>query len=363
MRVRAAVGLVLVVVTSLLVGCDDASDETKPGDVIRARADDQFKDGQEATVVIPTGRLLIHAGEPVGSASADETRTRETVDAPAGAVLVPITWQYDTWASKRLDPIVATSDTPTVDLVSDDEHYRLPPPERDNEAGESFYVVVDGDAEDPTLEIDFDGVTQSVDLADGSTDEGEAAPLYDIGDERLKKKPCDEEDWFKTRVVNARFVCDLIGPVLTPYAAGEWAPEGSLWLAVTLTTELGVYAETDLFGSGARYAGRRVKMRVEIDGEGPVYRLSTGDDADQCPSPPSINCGSSAHLIFEVPADDAEQGPLVVKLTYQLKTLNSWGTWDGPERPTVSAEEKFKLWEPKKEKKKGKKGKKDRDED
>ena len=122
--------------------------------MIKARVDNQFEDGKEAEVTMPTGRLLIHADKPV--------------DAPAGAVLVPISWQYDPWDKGRLEGIVATTDTPIIDLASDDEHYRLPPPQLEEEGGESFYVVVDGDAKARSLEVAFDGVTQTVNLAPGS---------------------------------------------------------------------------------------------------------------------------------------------------------------------------------------------------
>ncbi len=352
MQARAVIGSFVLVLTSLLAACNEESQAPEAGDVIQARADNQFEDGRESDVALPTGRLLIRSAEPVDSATADETRIREAVDAPAGTVLVPISWQYDPWSSDRLDGIFATNQTPIVELVTNGEQYRLRPPDPAAEAGESFYVVVDGNAEERSLEIEFDGVTQSIDLETGSRDEDRAAPLYDIEDEKLRKKPCDEADWFDTRTVNAEFVCDLVGPVLTPYAAGEWAPEGSMWLALTVSTELGVYAETDLFGSGARYAGREVKLKAEIDGEEPAYRLSTEDESDQCPS--GFGCNAAAHVVFEVPEDDVEQGPLVIELTYKLTMLNSWGTWDGRERLTVTADEKLKLWETENKKKKKK---------
>lgn len=344
MRARAVAGLLLLVPSGVLAACDDTSPSTKPGDVIKARENDQFVDGKDATVALPTGRLLISTTEPVDSADADETRTRETVNAPAGAVLVPITWQYDTWASDRLDGIMATTTTPIVDLVSGDQDYRLPPPDRDNEAGDSFYVVVDGDGADSRLEIEFEGVVQSVDLETGSTDEGRAAALDDIDDTELRRKACDDETWFDTPATNAEFDCGIVGPVLTPYAGGEWAPDGSLWLALTLTTEMRIYAVTNLLGSGARYAARSVKVSPDIDGEDPVKILSTGDNRDVCPVPGQGTCGWAKHLIFEVPADDGEQGPLDIRVAYKLKLLNQWGTWSAEERPSVEAKETFKLW-------------------
>jgi hypothetical protein len=344
MRARAFTGLILVVLTSQLVACGQKHAELEAGDVVQARLDDQFDGGRSSTVTLPIGRLLIQADDPVDGATADETRTREVVAAPEGAVLLPISWQYDPWASDRLDGIVATNHTPEVDLVSEGERYRLPPPERDAERGESFYVVVDGDAEDTTLEIEFDGVTQSVDLSSGAVDKDRAAALDDIDDEHLRKKSCDDEAWFDDRTVNADFVCDLVGPVLTPYAAGKWAPEGTLWLALTLTTRLRLYGMTDLLGSGAQYVAKSVKVRTHIDDDAPVFELSSNDESDICPSSRVGGCGSSRHLVFEVPEDDPEQGPLDVGVSYRLTLINSWGSWTPEERLRVTDSIGLKLW-------------------
>lgn len=345
MRARAVIGSTLLLLSVLLAGCGEAQDSANAGDIINARVDDQFKDGEEATVALPTGRLLIHAAEPVESASDDETRTRETVDAPEGGSLVPVSWQYDPWAKGRLDAIIDTADNPIIDLVTDGEHYRLPPPQLDDEGGESFYVIVDGDATNRSLEIEFDGVIQSVNLATGRTDEGSAAALYDVDEDALKKEPCDEEKWFDSATVAAEFSCDLFGPVLTPYAAGEWAPEGSLWLALTLQTEMRVYGETNGLGGGARYTARDVKLKPTIDGEKPEVEVTTDDKYDVCPAPVTTVCGWSKHLIFEVPADDGEQGPLTVDAAYKLKVAVTWGGHDPPKTMEVEATEEIKLWE------------------
>ena len=66
--------------------------------------------------------------------------------------------------------------------------------------------------------------------------------------------------------MSAEFTCDVVGPILTPYAAGEWAPEGSLYLVLTLSTELRAYTETNGLGGGARYAAGSVKVKTSIDG-------------------------------------------------------------------------------------------------
>ncbi|MEZ0579839.1 hypothetical protein [Nocardioides sp. MH1] len=344
MRARAAIGSILLVLMPLLAACGDDQDQPKAGDIIRARLDNQFKKGHESEVVLPTGKLLIHAGTPVDSASADETRTREKVDAPSGAVLVPISWQYDPWRSNKVDAIFDTDGTPIVDLVSGDDDYRLTPPQSEDDGAESFYVVVEGDGKDPALEITFDGVKQTVDLRTGDRDEGDAAGLYDIVDEKLDKKPCDQGKWFDTKTAAAEFTCSLTGPVLTPYAAGKWAPSGSLWLAVTVATNMRVYQETDLLGAGARYLAADVKIKPTIDGEAPHRILSTEDDADVCPVTSQADCGWSKQLVFEVPADDAEQGPLDLAASYHMSLATAWNGYDAPKIKKIKAEEKLKIW-------------------
>jgi|GEM_PF-4724334 len=336
--------IALVLLSPLLAACNEESQDPEAGDVIQARVDNQFKEGEEAAVALPTGRLLIHAAEPVDSAAADETRIRETVAAPSGAVLVPITWQYDPWASNRLAGFLATTDTPRVELVTDVETYRLSPPDPQRRESESFYVVVDGEAEERTLEIDFDGVTQTIDLTNGRIDKGEAESLYDIGEDRLRKKPCDDGPWFDSRTVAAEFTCQLVGPVLTPYAGGEWAPAGSTWLALTLETEMRIYGETNRLGGGARYVAKSVKVKAEIDDEKPAFELSTNDASDTCPVTVTATCGWSRHLIFEVPADDGEQGPLDVRVTYRLDRVTNWSGYDPPRRKKVTAADELKLW-------------------
>ncbi len=143
----------------------------------------------------------------------------------------------------------------------------------------------------------------------------------------------------------AEFGCDLIGPVLTPYAAGEWAPAGSLWLAVTVETELRSYGETNLVGGGARYIGTSVKVKPRIDGKKPKFELSTNSAADLCPVPVTFACGWSRTAIFEVPADDGEQGPLDLEVNYHLVRSVAFGNFDPPSRLKVEAEETFKIWE------------------
>lgn len=344
MRARAVIGSILLVLMPLLAACGDEEDLPQAGDIIRARLDNQFRKARESSVTLPTGRLIIHSGQPVDRASAEETRTRQVVEAPSGTVLVPISWQYDPWRSDKLDSVFAAEDTPIVELIAGDGSYRLTPPQKESDGAESFYVVVAGDGAGRSLKISFDGVTQTVDLQTGSRDEGVAAGLYDIADEKLKKKACDHKPWFNGPTVVAEFECDFTGPVLTPYAAGRWAPVGKLWLVITVSTNMRIYGETNRLGGGARYVAGSVKVKPRIDRHKPARVLSTEDDTDICPIVSQSNCGWSKHLVFKVPNDDGQQGPLHLAISYRLNLATSWNGFSAENHKKVHAEEKFKIW-------------------
>ena len=332
MRLRrtAAGALVLVLAPALLAACGEDADAS-PGDVIPARYDDQFEEGTRASVKVPLGTILIRAEEPVTQVAADETRELQPLEAPPGMSFVPITWQYDSWSAGEYDPYLDTTEVPTVDLLADGEPYRLPSPDRKEEDGESFYVLVDGDATDRSLEIEFDGVVQRVDLVSGQREEGRAEPLYDLDDVGLRLKPCDTADWFDTADSAAQLSCDYRGPVMLPYAGGEWAEPGRQWLAISLETHMRGYALAGPEGGGAQYNAQSIETEVLLDGQEPVHAISTGDTNDVCPVPGTGDCNFSKHLIFDVPADE-EPEEITVEQAYRMVLGVRWGNFSPPDR-------------------------------
>ncbi len=338
--VAAAVALVLL--AGLLGACGDDSPTVQAGDVIRARHDDQFEDGQKSVVAVPVGRLVIRSEEPVDSIAREDTRELDAIDAPAGMTFVPMTWQYNSEAFDDLAEYVETNADPVVDLVADGQSYRLPSPDDQREDGESFYVLVDGSGDDLTLRVEFDGVGQEVDLVTGERERDQATGLYRIDDSRLRSRSCDSNKWFDTEGF-AEFTCDIKGPVVLPYAAGRWAEPGHAMVALTITTSLRRYTVQDSPGVGAQYGGVNVAATLRLDGEKPVDKILTRDS--ECPSPETFACVYSAHVIFEVQMDDDEvpADRLEVKDKFKLKVGPRWGGYDAPSQTKIVAEHTIRL--------------------
>ncbi|UMG91010.1 hypothetical protein [Nocardioides sp. TF02-7] len=289
---------------------------------------------------MPVGELVVHSGEPLDTAAAEDTRDLVELAAPEGATLVPITWQYDQLSKGRFDAYLGTGATPVVTLVTEGSEQRLPTPDQDADA-ESFYVVVDGDADERRLEVEFDGVTQTVDLRTGKRKVGAAAPLYDVPAGGLRHRSCDDDQVFGAGVL-AQFTCDVDGPALLPYAGGVWAPKGKSWLVVSVTTRLRGYSVATGPAGAANYVADSLKGSVWLDGRAPA-QVTGGGEADRCPGDVGT-CGFSKHLVFQVDDDDRRLGKLRIRQTYRLSLLGRWGAGEDPgDRITRTAEKELAL--------------------
>lgn len=327
MRRTAVLACALLGLAPLLAACgdDEEAGATKVGDVIPANEDDQFEGRRASTVLVPSGRLKVWLGKPVDAVERNDTRQLEELQAPDGASLVPVTWRMET-AFPDATGFLGATPAIGVDLVTDGESYRLPAPDPESEAGESFYVVTDGDGEDVSLAVEFDGVTQTIDLRTRERDAGLAAALYEIDDTRLRPEDCGSEDWHDERVI---YACELTGPLLLPYANGEWADKGHQWLAVRLYTTLRQWGIADGEGGGALYIGGRTKLEATLDEEKPV---ATFDGAlNECPVQGNASCMAERLLIFDVEKRDVPT-KLEVEQEFKLALLNRWGGYSPKER-------------------------------
>ncbi len=334
-RTAAAACLLPVLATGLAACGDDDAGTARPGDVVTARERDQFEDGERTKVMLPTGRLDVFVGEPTTTVAENDTRDLRSYDAPAGARFVPLTWQYDTARFDQVADYLETSAVPSVDLVTEGESHRLPPPKA-SEPTESFYVLVDGGAEDLTLEVEFDGVTQTVDLAAGEVDPGRAEPLYDLGDLRPGSEACGSADWFPTENTTVSFNCGLTGPLLLPYAGGRWAKPGHQWLSVELATVLSSYADSDGRGNGAHWGATDVRTVLRLGRQAPVEMLPSDGTDNVCPDTETVECRYAGRAIFEVTDDPPSR--LRIKQTYRLEVGPKWGTYDVAGKKKVRAE-------------------------
>ncbi|XBB65581.1 hypothetical protein ABFU82_15845 [Nocardioides sp. WV_118_6] len=296
------------------------------GDVVPARDDAQFSGaGNESVVALPIGSLEITLGKPTDKLSADDTRQAEAIDAPDGGTFVPITWQYDASSFGRYADFIDTEATPDVDLIADGATYRIPPPDDSGTGSTSFYVVVGGPGKDPSLKIDFDGVTQTVDLTTGDRDAGAAEALYDLPSPRTKRTDCTGAIEYGRKLVgSSTFTCSVTRPVRLPYAGDAWAEDGQGWLAVTVRTTLGRWNEVakDLKSGGVYYATGVVGSFRLGDIEAAQAYQDNGETT--CPSTTSGSCTTEFHVIF--PVGDKAPKKLRVEQDYTLLLTSAWGT-------------------------------------
>jgi len=328
MRLRrsSATLLGLLLLGSTLSACSEETGGIEVGDVVPARQDAQFEgEGVESVVALPIGQLEVTAGAPVTEVSAKDTRQLEKLQAPEGSVFVPITWQYDAATFGALAAYISTEATPAIDLVADGASYRLPAPEQTGEGAESFYVLVQGDGDEPRLEVDFDGVTQQVDLTSGEVEAGRAEALYDLPKPRTKRLPCaGDTSYSRAAVRAARFACSTTRPFRLPYAGTGWAEDGGTWLVVTVRTTLGLWNEVaqDLKSGAVYYA----------DGITGTFRLGDTEAAAVIKDPRNTacpdrtdqgSCTGEFHVVFA--AKRKHPRTLTIEHDYSLRLASAWG--------------------------------------
>lgn len=321
------IALVLLALTPALAACGD-DDDVAVGDVVSARKDDQFADNRAVRLTLPTGRLEISLGEPVSSLSEKDTRDLEAVSAPSGATFVPITWQYDAGTFGDYADYTQFDDEPVVDLVADGASYRLPPPNPSGVGSESFYVLVNGSGEDPSLTVDFDGVAQTVDLTSGDRDPGRAKPLYRLGPRAGRSQACARDVTYARPTVGIpAYSCTTTRTSRLPYAGGEWAADGHTWLVLSVST---AFRRWDVLAkdakSGAIYGATGVESTFELAGIEPT-KVIEDREASSCPDP-SRGCVMTYHLIFDI-EDDSDPRRLVMQQDYEFSLVQVWGGADG----------------------------------
>lgn len=348
---RTAAAAPLVLVAGLLGACGDDKAAPETGDVIPARVADQFENGAKSVITVPVGRLIIRVGEPKDSLETDDTRELSALDAPAGATFVPLMWQYDPGAFDGVFDYVAADADPIVDLHADGQDYRLPSPVHLSDDGESFWVVVDGDATDLSLDVEFDGETQTVDLATGKrTGSSVAGPLYHLSDYRIDKVECPQADYKSKPQGVPDDRCKLGEVIRLPYADGRWAEPGRVFVGLPVTTSLRRYQVTLTTGGGI-YLGTKVRSKLRLAGEKPAMEVPSTKDLEQCPVLMTLECAYGALLVFEV--DDDAELDLEITQQYKLVIGPEWGDYDEGSR--LNAESRIEASLEPKDKDKGKK--------
>ena len=329
MRLRrlAAAAAGLLVLAPALAACGDDAAAIEVGDVIPARDDAQFVEGTASALELPLGRLEVFMGTPTKTLDIADTRQREATDAPEGATFVPITWRYQAGSYGRLRNYLGEEQTPTVELVSDKARYRLPAPRSTGEGSDSFYVPVSGSGKSPQLSVDYDGVTQTIDLASGERDEGRAAALYGLKVPK-KRDDCATDADFHTTEGRVDFTCTVTRPARLPYANGQWATKGHHFLATTIDTTV---QRVDLLNAELRAGGIYLAAKVASSFRfGDAKAVMAAEDGASCTNQAGKGCRARYHVVFDVTGKAARR--LTVDQTYELTLVSQYGDFGGKKK-------------------------------
>jgi hypothetical protein len=313
---RLVLPLVVLVVLVCVSGCAVFTGKgTATGDLVVGREPSQV-DGQDRTVIIPSGHLLVRTGTPVGQVADDDTTDLKGRNGPDGGGFVPIAWQFQ--AAAIPDPALATAGglKPTqVSLRVGGTTYAVGSPytvgadggSLTTSAHNTFYVAVPDTSAAVSVVVGYDGVEQTVDMATGKIDAGVAAPYYS---ERTGAHPqiahCSATGWHATRQFRLRMPCTVQPPRFLPYAEGlGWAKAGHVFASVAVDTTPYDVDRGRGTATSHNVAVQAAKDESTVDGRAPVIRTA----ADSASSATGSLAGT---LVFDIDRSAPPQ-PLVLR--------------------------------------------------
>lgn len=320
-------GFVLVLLAALLpltaCGSDDDSGAARFGEVVPARAGVDTEGSPKGFLLVPSGRLDIRAGHPVERLDEDATTQREVRTAPDGGVFLGITWTFGPGDMHAFDKVFGQPLPLTMTLTSGGKEYPLAPPRMALTGAESdaYYVALEGDGEDAVIEVEYAGVSQTLDLYSGKREPGDAKALYQLDASKYSAEPvpCPTDGWIDEGPnVRSTFSCTRYGAIVVPFVDGEWAPKGSSFVVIGLTSSLTSFFEFNDNGGAARYTVASSKEKSRLDGEPPTRILDE-----------TVAAGAAAGaLVFTVSGELPEN--LLFHRTYSLVRQLVQGEIDAP---------------------------------
>lgn len=197
--------------------------------------------GDSTFLLTPSGRLDVTVGDPVDSLSGARLRDSKGRRAPSGGRLIPVYAEFHADSPSEAVGLVGPPLSVGFALNTGGRTYPVgatwqAPDQPDvGELLESrtYYLAVAGDADDVTVAVDYDDLTQTVDPRSGERDAGAAAALYDAPAE-LSSSDCSTAGWRTDRPQTRLEVRCAVRVGTTPWAGdqGGWAEPGTAWLVV-----------------------------------------------------------------------------------------------------------------------------------
>ena len=212
------------------------------------------------TVQLPAGRLQVEASAPLREVPDSTPAVVEQQEEP-GRVRgfgrwVGVEWRFGTPPDpdRFWDPAVRQPKQFQVALVADGTRRDLaagetadPDPIRNRGylPHKALWVALPGEPGALTLEVTYDGLTQTLDLRTGRVDAGAAAPLYRKEAWTAASRPCTDgkvtirAPGFAADEDDVEVLCTLTEVALAaPYLPGKgWARPGRTWVTFQLRTQ------------------------------------------------------------------------------------------------------------------------------
>lgn len=266
----------------------DASRVLAAGDMLPLET--RLLNGESHDILVPGATVTLQVGAPVTEVARHRVDLGDDADwsdtdpvRPAtGVGLVPVTW------TARATPDVPRQSPDTtevsVTLVAGDERIDLVrgtvedlvrAPDDDNDPPSRILALEEDVAEDLTVEVEYDGVTQVLDVAEGEVDTGAAdglyAPATTIGTgcsevvDWCQLSPEGDTSW-RPRTNEANFVAGTISTLAYDEHLG-WPGEGRLWASLYVQ-DFTTHDVVDASG-GRRDVTDESPLVVTLDGERP----------------------------------------------------------------------------------------------
>ena len=208
--------------------------EVEPGQVEKVSATEIEVDSL-TDVGLPSGVLTLGLAPRVASVS---TESGELTPSP-DTTLVGVSWSFTPHSSSEARAVLLgdlrpeSLPQPTVALTDGSRALTLPVLAQ---AGQSGAVVAGAEAP-ASVEVTFDGLTQTVDLATGAVGPGQADSLIDLGEATTSRpRICAARDFPVPEVLDNSCSVDAVHRL--PYLSGlGWAPDAGTWLVVDTSVE------------------------------------------------------------------------------------------------------------------------------
>lgn len=216
------------------------------------------------------------------------------VNGPDGRLAAPEGGTFVIYAISGQMGYGGETEAPTFAVTAGEESYSLPG------TNGTWALALPGDGSDAQLEMDYDGLTQTLDAHGVRADNATAAPLYTEGENRRTLTVGslrDEQGDYSSEGWSGRVDSGWSGPTaqLVPYTPAQgWAPEGKVWLLL----EGSVSASGINHRSGDTY-GNYDLQKVEVTG--------IAVDGTPVEGPTTTSDRSSAGYTAATPVDAATQ--------------------------------------------------------